>query len=372
MLSNGSTTSAFWDCFDRVFPEAARCRFFATAMSIANGRLKEYDRESGPFLEAIKREHLPCAIRRLNTLKKAAEGLKSFEPDYDDFRLVDVRDPLKPVFAIVSKFEQEVVDPLDRVRQTNDEPSAEELVKSLKAVARRIVQTTNEQFTKLAAELERAVANCVVARTPQQPKFISCVSIDMAQYGRHAKILDDHIEAKGVIALTGRIQRAIRASLKSNHVPTDSFVVIDTGDGALVILLSSKAETEAVIVEQAVNFSRTFLTVFGDSYSSIDSDNQLHFRTGICSGFVEIEEVRVRGSDLVQCRVGGISIGTAVRLQSAARTGEIVICRNTWRRLSEPLKAMFNAEENVLGKVHEKTPIPAHRLTCVQARPEER
>src|SRR5664279_4815838 len=95
----------FWNCFYEIIPEAVRCRFFCTAMGIVNGRLRELNRESGPFLDAIRRSHLPCALRRLSILKDFAGGLSSFTADSDDFRLE--MDPLASVFEFISRFERE-------------------------------------------------------------------------------------------------------------------------------------------------------------------------------------------------------------------------------------------------------------------------
>jgi hypothetical protein len=60
-----------------------------------------------------------------------------------------------------------------------------------------------------------------------------------------------------------------------------------------------------------------------------------------------------------------------VRLQSCARTGEILVCAHTRQNLPDPLQSLFTTEETIFGKVHEKTPIAAYRLTCTPPSPEE-
>ena len=64
-------------------------------------------------------------------------------------------------------------------------------------------------------------------------------------------------------------------------------------------------------------------------------------------------------------------IGKAVRLQSAARTGEILICEATRGKLSQKYKQLFPVSEEIKGKVHEKVPIVAYRHKILEPVPEE-
>ena len=105
----------------------------------------------------------------------------------------------------------------------------------------------------------------------------------------------------------------------------------------------------------------------------IDEDElRLHFRVGICTGSIAICEKRLRDGRVFGFEVGGVNIGKAVRLQSAAKTGEILACAQTIICSNGARQEGFPAQdEQVYGKKHEKRPIKAYRRRVLRPHHEE-
>jgi len=362
----GIARPPFWDRFQSLVPDIVRCRFLAKAVQIADGRAAEFKRERGPALPAIKSTHLKRAIQRLNELKGDIEVLKTFYPESA------LSDPcLDPVFKIIAKFEERFVHPLDEVAKNGDEANAQAAVKSARRVVVEIARLAEKSFDSTIEELEQRIVPSVLYHG-SLIGFVSCVSLDLAQYGAHARVVHNYTESPGVLDLNRRLQREVEVALKVAGVPLEEVIKIDTGDGAIVIFVTGQAEGKKVVTDRAFRFSSAFLNAIAKGNDQIDVENQLHFRIGICSGMVAMDISRVRRSEITQCRAGGVAIGTAVRLQSAARTGEIVVCAATWKELCPETQDKFNTQQQICGKIHEKVPILAHSWQCTPPRPEER
>jgi class 3 adenylate cyclase len=363
----GNRQGHFWNHFEGSVRDSVRCRYLRAASEIVGARAKDYELESGPFLTAVTNTHLPCAIRRLDLLRNELEVLKNF---YDDASITREPEQLNHAFRIAARFENQVVMPLDQATKGKDEEQARNVIKSLKRVAREIARDAEDGFTQAVSGLEQSVVRSVV-QDSSLTQFVSCVSLDLAHYGAHAKIIHDYNEAPGVFTFNRKIHKAIDAAITAGEIPTEEVIKIDTGDGAILLFVTVKDNGRGVVTDRAYRFSDTFLKASAKDNEGVDLDNQLHFRIGICSGIVTLEQSRVRRTDITQCRAGGLPLGTATRLQAAARTGEIVACSNTVQQLPPKSQDVFSQEEKVLGKTHEKTPIRAHRSRCVPPRPEE-
>lgn len=151
----------FWDQFETIVPEAVRCRFLSTAMGIADARAVEYERESGPFLAAVKETHLPCALLRLDILKKEAQALVAVYSANDEL-IKRTSGLVSEALKLISIFQTEVVDPLDNVLKQGDEAGARNVVTSLVTIAAGIARAARANFMRAVGELEQAVVNSVV------------------------------------------------------------------------------------------------------------------------------------------------------------------------------------------------------------------
>lgn len=354
------SSSTFWVNFHPLIPEAIRCRFFATAMDASDGRATECSRESGPFLHAIESMHWPRAIIRLRLLKKVAEALAEFCGETDEM-IRNTKGPLGEVMSIVASFEEEIVMRFQDASKRNDEIYAREIMPVVEKAAIEIARRAESSFEKAVRDLEVVVAKSLMYSDILQSREVSAVSLDLAQYGRHASIIYNYAEAEGIYALNRKIRDEIERVLDIEGISASEVSIINTGDGALMIFHSTLGST----AEKAMRFSEEFLKSFNQQNDRLDRDNQLHFRFGICSGIVAMQQSRVRGTEISQCYAGGLSLGVAVRLQSAAKTGEILASRATWDQLPELYQRKFGEEQSISGKVHEKAQIPARRYQCV-------
>lgn len=372
--SAGSTGNgnqqAFWGQFVGLIPEAVRCRLLFNIMSAALARAAEYRRESGSFLDAIVNTHLPRAIRRLNRLKREAETLATFYEE-DDGLVWQNEDRLKEISKFLSKFEEKIVDELDKAATQTDESIARNIFQSVKKTAKEIARGTKTSFKNASDELEQNVARSLIVKTSLKG-FVSCVSLDLAQYGYHSKVLHNLVDAPGVFALNRKIQNEINSAIIEQDIPKEEVVVIDTGDGAIVVFTDNEPDGKTEVANRAYKFSNAFLKSIAEGNKQVDLEHELHFRVGVCSGIIVMERSQIRSGEITQCNTGGVPLGKAVRLQSAARTGEIVICATTWGSLPAEIRSLFSEETPILGKAHEKTPIPAHRWECVAPQSEER
>jgi class 3 adenylate cyclase len=364
-----SAHSHFWDQFDGIVPEAVRCRFFSTASAIADARAKEYRRESGSFLSAVESTHLPGSLRRLSALKREFEVVSYFYGDDYQVKHADRRrasEFIEEAAQIVASFEEQIVVPLVEVVKRQDEGYAREVIMLLKQAAEKIRSSAQASFERAVEELEEAVVRSVVFVGPLEG-FVSCVSLDLFRYGTYARRLHDLIEARGVEELNRRIQRQIDAAIKDQGIPLKDVVKIETGDGAILIFKSNQADGIAVLANRAYGFSSAFLSEIAKENDRKHLDEQLHFRIGICSGTISGEHSRIRRMEIVQCRVGGIPLGVAVTLQSAAATGQILACEVTRNALPSEVQEKFGESQLIHGKPHEPS-IQAYRYQCVPSR----
>jgi class 3 adenylate cyclase len=83
-----------------------------------------------------------------------------------------------------------------------------------------------------------------------------------------------------------------------------------------------------------------------------------HFRVGVAKGEIVVELERAPSGEVIKHHAG-MAIAIAVRLEAAARPGEILICENTYHDLPEDLRADFGQQETVKGKREES--FMAHR-----------
>jgi class 3 adenylate cyclase len=361
----------FWDSFRPILPEAVRCQLFHTAAMFAASRAAEYDRETGgresrqpgSFKHAVVTDHLPTLVKRMKTLYDLAGALGAFYGN-DDESSVLAAPYLSEAFALVARHETEILEPMEAIARSDDEEAAKKKLRELVFVAQSIALAAKALWEKSITELEKAVTTLSVCCDGLECRFVSVVSIDLAQYGRHIEVINSYTEAEGVFSFNRKIRQKIQQALAENGFGSKDVITINTGDGALLLFLGNRDESPEP-AKRAYAFSTSFLDAFnGGSEGVKRNDHQLHFRVGICTGVVATENTYVRMSGINQCNAGGVAIGTAVRLQSAAEIGEIVVCAQTWKYFDRDVRDRFSGQVEVPGKPHENS-ILAHRCQFV-------
>jgi tetratricopeptide (TPR) repeat protein/class 3 adenylate cyclase len=162
------------------------------------------------------------------------------------------------------------------------------------------------------------------------------VVADMVGYSDIAKMLEENTSPNSVADLNRQIQNLISRAIAELPAVSPYYLISRTGDGA--ILLFEKAEA-------AHYFARTLhLLASGHNASRSVATAQRWFRTGIATGDVS------RASTDSPGEYAGIAIANAVRLESAAGAGEIVIDEPSFAELPSELQSLYGEPTTVRGK----------------------
>jgi class 3 adenylate cyclase len=179
------------------------------------------------------------------------------------------------------------------------------------------------------------------------------LELDLVGYSDRARMLEQNDGAAAVAALNAQIQTFVDEGLLAIKADRRA-VVANTGDGAIVLLdNASHAHDFARAVHESTrkhNLARS------------EPSAKRWFRIGAATGDVQIAP-QPDGSP----RVAGTVIANAVRLEAAARPGELLIDTATHVAFPDMLKLEYGTEERVKGKREEE--FSAHRRTFVADAP---
>ncbi len=178
--------------------------------------------------------------------------------------------------------------------------------------------------------------------------------VDMIGYSTIAKLLEENISAQSVADLNHQIQLFMASSLAAIPDPSSYSVVAKTGDGIIVLFHHA---------DDAHHFGcRVHLAARQHNDLRSERTAERWFRIGIATGNVHSTDAATAPSEYA-----GVTIANAVRLESAAQAGEIVIDRQSFEALAAGSKAAYTAETLVRGKRTER--FPARRY-CVTPHPD--
>jgi class 3 adenylate cyclase len=163
------------------------------------------------------------------------------------------------------------------------------------------------------------------------------LELDLVGYSSIAAILEENTSSGAVAELNAQVQSFIDKGLNAAAVERQHTVMANTGDGA--ILLFDKAE-------HAHNFAKAVheATRIHNRGKTEPSARRL-FRMGAATGEVTIQPRPEGGTDMA-----GVTIARAVRLEAAARPGEMLIDAKTFASLPSTLRDLYGDEEKIRGK----------------------
>jgi tetratricopeptide (TPR) repeat protein/class 3 adenylate cyclase len=163
--------------------------------------------------------------------------------------------------------------------------------------------------------------------------------VDLVGYSSLARMLEENMGAPAVAELNRRIQDLIQEALAP--LPSCSYTLIaKTGDGALVLFEDAPcAHQFAVELHQCAARHNT---------ARSDKSAQRSFRIGIASGDITVLEEPPAAPEYA-----GITIANAVRLETAAKPGEIVVDLPTFNKLPAEVQSSYSSEATVHGKREE-------------------
>jgi class 3 adenylate cyclase len=174
------------------------------------------------------------------------------------------------------------------------------------------------------------------------------LELDLVGYSGIARMLEQSTSSETVAALNDQIQGFIDQGLRSVGLAREGTVMATTGDGAILVFdHADQAHRFAVAVHEATR-----------AYNSIrtEASAKRRFRIGAATGDITLRPRQGGGHDMA-----GVTIANAVRLETAAAPGTLLIDLATYNSLSPDLRGRYEGEEEVSGK-HGET-FRAHR--CV-------
>ena len=177
------------------------------------------------------------------------------------------------------------------------------------------------------------------------------VDLDLFSYSDIARELDRSLGAQAVQVLNRQVKGFVADALDRVGMTIYDLHVEGTGDGA--ILAFDDAET-------AVRFAENVHIVADEYNRTKDLETaRRHFRVGVGTGEVIVEAEYAPDGELRGYSMAGTPIAKSVRLESCAKTGEVMICAKTWETLSPETRSLYGPAETVKGKRQEK--FIAHR-----------
>jgi class 3 adenylate cyclase len=176
------------------------------------------------------------------------------------------------------------------------------------------------------------------------------VELDLVGYSDTLRIIEENLGVKVAAKVNAQIQGFVDAALEEIGAEREQVVLTTTGDGAILAFEKpDDAHNFALKVHDATeahNAGRTLPSA------------QRWFRIGIATGEI-FQETR---SDRTKEFTGTV-IANAVRLEAAARPGEILVDAATFSSLLPSVRRLYGPEEKVKGKRTEKFAV--HRYCAV-------
>jgi class 3 adenylate cyclase len=176
------------------------------------------------------------------------------------------------------------------------------------------------------------------------------VELDLVGYSDLARALEENVGVEVVFRLNEQIQQFVDIGLAAVRVKREQVVLATAGDSAIVAFdKAGSAHRFATAVHRAAEAHNEKRTI---------PSAKRWFRVGIATGELD-ERPRPGGGR----EVAGTVIANAVRLEAAARPGQIVADRATFQLLPANLRKFYGREETVRGKRSEE--FAAHRATVL-------
>jgi class 3 adenylate cyclase len=174
------------------------------------------------------------------------------------------------------------------------------------------------------------------------------LELDLVSYSDIARVLEENLDVHAVKAFQDQIQSFVDEGLRVLGLRRDDVVFGTAGDNAL--LFFDDAATAHRFAEAVHRASANH-----NSRKGVASAKRW-FRIGAATGAVLVLES--------ERRIVGTTVSRAVRLEAAARRGQLVVDTQTFDALPEELKACYSSEEVVRGKREEQ--YTARRCTFIE------
>jgi class 3 adenylate cyclase len=179
--------------------------------------------------------------------------------------------------------------------------------------------------------------------------------IDLSRYSDICNELEQQLDVTAVAAVNRQIKDLIELALAAAGIASDGLPFKGTGDGAIIAL--DTAQQGSMFAEK----------LHGEAARHNRGKNvhlaQRHFRVGVWSGKIVLQPAPHERGQASKFDFAGSSIGFAVRLEGACKTGEVLISSDTWADLPADVRALYGPEEVVKGKRAEEFRAHRRRVT---------
>ncbi|MBF0227711.1 MAG: adenylate/guanylate cyclase domain-containing protein [Desulfobacterales bacterium] len=179
-------------------------------------------------------------------------------------------------------------------------------------------------------------------------QFKTVLELDLVSYGEISIFLEENLSVEAVEKFENQIQQFVDSGLDHVGLKRHDVVVGTAGDNAILLFndvvtmhrFSKKVHQETLIHNQnrSVELAKRW------------------FRMGAATGTVRILES--------ERRIIGTTIARAVRLEAAAKKGQLVIDNQTFVKLPNELKDLYSNEEIIKGK-HDNEIFKVHRCNMI-------
>ena len=223
----------------------------------------------------------------------------------------------------------------------------------------RISETIIDPIEQLMSELSNVIRETlnrsILSYEKEAPAYdtiekVTVVSVDLKGYGSRSKRIENATGSRSSIAdLNDEIVALIVAALRESNIFT---LWRHTGDGALMFF------SEAI---HADLFSYHFyknLAAFRGVKSESHKRMPIEFRIGMATGDLKVRKAYFHEDDgLFEKGYASMAIIAAVRLESLAEPGEVLVCKDTLTMLKakrDALKGKYSKVTAHTGKNDEK------------------
>lgn len=161
--------------------------------------------------------------------------------------------------------------------------------------------------------------------------------IDLVGYSDVIRALEENLDSRAVATINEQIQEFITGGLRDVGVDRAESLMKTTGDGAILHFDSAEAAHAVGVAVHKRSASH--------NAARTERSAKRHFRIGMATG-----EITRQSLPDGSVEYAGITISNAVRLESQARPGEIVIDKDSYAALPQTIKLSYGEEEPVKGK----------------------
>jgi len=167
------------------------------------------------------------------------------------------------------------------------------------------------------------------------------VELDLVGFSDVCRTLEENLGTEVVAQFNSQIQEFVDAGLDAVRAERAQVVLATTGDGAILAFdQAANSHHFAAAVHHATRIHNAARST---------PSSQRWFRIGAATG--ELFQRSRRGGGM---EIAGTVIGNAVRLEAAAKPGQIVMDAATFVLLPAKLQALYGEEEIVAGKRGER------------------